>query len=130
MELCGYWYICFLLRVYNVDPDCSPHGVELTSDQRGLLHTVPSLMDTCFFPAGEVSLINSLVVGLFLESMIFGVFATTSAMGTWCLLTESHSRNHLWRNRMLLTLNIVMLTLALAVNSHPQPRSSRRAIKG
>ena len=83
----------------------------------------PFIMNSCSYQTGEVGLINSLVVGLFLESMIFGVFATTSAMATWCLLTASHPRTHLWRNRLLLALNNFMLALAMTVSSqHCPPR--------
>ena len=63
----------------------------------------------------ERDLLNSRIVALFFESMLFGVFAVIYSMGVGKLLCGNQPSSLLRRNRALVGVNTVMFALATTV---------------
>ncbi|KAM5539577.1 hypothetical protein V8D89_006686 [Ganoderma adspersum] len=61
----------------------------------------------------ERDLLNSRIVGLFLESLVCGIFVVTYSMGTWSLLRRDHRAALSRRNKILIGANTLMLALAV-----------------
>ncbi len=69
----------------------------------------------------ERDLLNSRIVALVLESMLYGVFMLTYCMGVGELLGSKQPNRLLKRNRMLLVVNTVMFGLATTVRCLESP---------
>ena len=60
--------------------------------------------------------LNSRIVGLFLESLLCGLFLVTYTMGTWALAQgDRHTSTFPRRNIVLIGINTLMLLLAVVV---------------
>ncbi|PIL26563.1 hypothetical protein GSI_12321 [Ganoderma sinense ZZ0214-1] len=62
----------------------------------------------------EMDLLNSRIVGLFLESLVCGIFMVAYSIGTWTLLRGDQRVSLSRRNKLLLGVNTLMLALAVA----------------
>ncbi len=69
----------------------------------------------------ERDLLNSRIVALVLESMLYGVFTVTYCIGVGKLLRGNQPNRVLKRNRMLLVVNTVMFGLATTVRGVESP---------
>ena len=63
-------------------------------------------------------LLASHVIGLFLETLLFGIFIVAYSVGTWFLVRGDQPRSLRIRNGILLAANTAMLGLAIAVSPH------------
>ena len=62
------------------------------------------------------ALLTSRIVGLFLETLLFGIFVVAYSVGAWLLLRGDQPRTLRTRNAILLTASTAMLVLAIAVS--------------
>ncbi|KAI1795357.1 hypothetical protein LXA43DRAFT_992439 [Ganoderma leucocontextum] len=61
----------------------------------------------------ERDLLNSRIVGLFLESLVCGIFVVTYSLGAWSLIRRDQPVTLSRRNKTLLGVNTLMLALAV-----------------
>ena len=70
----------------------------------------------------QTDLLNSRIVALFLEALLCGVFIVTYSMGTWALIQGDRLAATLAkRNKVLLSINTLMLVLAVVVRGNVPP---------
>ena len=62
------------------------------------------------------ALLTSRIVGLFLETLLFGIFVVAYSVGTWLLVRGDQPRSLRTRNAILLAANTAMLALAIGVS--------------
>ena len=81
-------------------------------------YRIRSLTLACPQKRVERDLLNSRIVGLFLESLVCGTFMVTYSLGTWSLLRRDHRVALSRRNKIIIGVNTLMLALAVVVSRY------------